>query len=69
VLSALQSIESTVFELYMSTGIAIKEYTKEPQKDVDLIQNHAKQVVSKLKGPTRDSSQESVDDLLAQLGL
>ncbi len=69
VLSALQTIESTVFELYMSTGIALKEHAKEPEKDMDLIQNHAKQVVSELKGPTRDASQESVDDLLAQLGL
>jgi chemotaxis protein CheZ len=69
VLSALQTIESTVFELYMSTGIAIKEYTREPEKDMNLIQSHAKQVASELKGPTRDSSQESVDDLLAQLGL
>lgn len=69
VLTALQTIESTVFELYMSTGIAIKERAKEPEKDVDLIQTHAKQVVSELKGPTRDASQESVDDLLAQLGL
>lgn len=69
VLSALQTIESTVFELYMSTGIALKEHAKEPEKDTALIQNHAKQVVSELKGPCRDTNQESVDDLLAQLGL
>ena len=69
VLSALQTIESTVFELYMSTGIALKEHAKEPEKDMDLIQNHAKQVVSELKGPTREANQGAVDDLLAQLGL
>ena len=69
VLAALQSIESTVFDLYMSTGIALKEHAKEPEKDMDLIQNHAKQVVSELKGPSRDSNQGAVDDLLAELGL
>ncbi len=69
VLAALQTIEATVFELYMSTGIALKEHAKEPEKDMDLIQNQAKQMVSELKGPTRDASQGAVDDLLAQLGL
>ncbi len=69
VLAALETIETTVFELYMSTGIAIKEHVKEPEKDVAQIQSHAKQVVSELKGPTREASQDSVDDLLAQLGL
>lgn len=69
VLAALQSIESTVFDLYMSTGIALKEHAKEPEKDTELIQNHAKQMVSELKGPSRDTNQGSVDDLLAQLGL
>ena len=69
VLAALQSIEVTVFELYMSTGIALKEHAREPAKDTDLIQTHAKQVVSELKGPSREANQGSVDDLLAQLGL
>lgn len=69
VLNVLQTIEATVFELYMSTGIAIKEHVKEPEKDMDQIQTHAKQVVSELKGPSRDASQGAVDDLLAQLGL
>lgn len=69
VLAALQTIEATVFELYMSTGIALKEHAKEPEKDMDLIQNEAKQMISELKGPTRDANQGAVDDLLAQLGL
>ena len=69
VLNVLQTIEATVFDLYMSTGIAIKEHVKEPEKDMDQIQTHAKQVVSELKGPTREANQGAVDDLLAQLGL
>ena len=69
VLNVLQTIEATVFDLYMSTGIAIKEHVKEPEKDMDQIQTHAKQVVSELKGPSRDANQGAVDDLLAQLGL
>ena len=69
VLDVLQTIESTAFELYMSTGLALKEHAKEPEKDTELIQSHAKQVVSELKGPQRDTSQAAVDDLMAQLGL
>lgn len=69
VLNVLQTIEATVFDLYMSTGIAINEHAKEPEKDMAQIQTHAKQVISELKGPSRDANQGDVDDLLAQLGL
>ena len=69
VLNVLQTIEATVFDLYMSTGIAINEHAKEPEKDMAQIQTHAKQVISELKGPSRDDNQGDVDDLLAQLGL
>lgn len=69
IIAALQSIESTVFDLYMSTGLIIKAHEETPDKEFHEIEAETKQVVSELKGPSRDASQADVDDLLAQLGL
>jgi len=77
---ALQEIESTVVELYLSTGLLIQAYEEAPEKDLDMLEMEAKRTVdvlkgqtvvdSELKGPSSDGvSQKNIDDLLAQLGM
>ncbi len=76
---ALQEIESTVVELYLSTGLLIQAYEEAPDKDLDKLQEEAKRTVdglkgqtvvdSELKGPSSGVSQKNIDDLLAQLGM
>jgi chemotaxis protein CheZ len=75
---ALQQIESTVVELYLSTGLLIQAYEEAPDKDLDKIKEQTKQTVdsfkgrtvvgSELKGPS-EVSQGNIDALLAQLGM
>ncbi len=69
IISALEKIETTAFDLFISTGLALKAHKEEPGKDMETIKSEAKQLVSELKGPTRNTNQNDVDDLLAQLGL
>lgn len=69
IISALEKIETTAFDLFISTGLALKAHKEEPGKDMETIKSEAKQLVSELKGPSRNSNQNDVDDLLAQLGL
>ncbi|MFV0347509.1 MAG: protein phosphatase CheZ [Halodesulfovibrio sp.] len=69
IIKALQRIESTVLDLYLSTGLIIKAREENPEEDFEALEAKSKQKVSDLKGPTRDASQNDVDDLLAQLGL
>ncbi|UZP68507.1 protein phosphatase CheZ [Desulfovibrio mangrovi] len=69
IIKALQRIESTVLDLYLSTGLIIKAREENPEEDFEALEAKSKQKVSELKGPTRDASQNDVDDLLAQLGL
>uniref|UniRef100_B8DPD1 Putative chemotaxis phosphatase, CheZ n=1 Tax=Nitratidesulfovibrio vulgaris (strain DSM 19637 / Miyazaki F) TaxID=883 RepID=B8DPD1_NITV9 len=69
IIAALRTIESTVVELYLSTGLLIRAREETPEKDISQIEAETRQVVSELKGPQRGASQENVDDLLAQLGL
>ncbi|MEG6505057.1 protein phosphatase CheZ [Nitratidesulfovibrio sp. 1201_IL3209] len=69
IIEALRTIESTVVELYLSTGLLIRAREETPEKDISQIEAETRQVVSELKGPQRGVSQENVDDLLAQLGL
>ncbi|MDR3045945.1 MAG: protein phosphatase CheZ [Desulfovibrio sp.] len=69
IIEALRTIESTVVELYLSTGLLIRAREEAPEKDISQIEAETRQVVSGLKGPQRGTSQENVDDLLAQLGL
>lgn len=69
VVNALKRIEEVVFDVYMSTGLAVKKRDQTPERDASEIAEEAKQTVSALKGPQKDSSQEDVDDLLKQLGL
>ncbi|WP_353116455.1 protein phosphatase CheZ [Nitratidesulfovibrio sp.] len=69
IIEALRTIENTVVELYLSTGLLIRAREETPEKDISQIEAETRQVVSELKGPQRGTSQENVDDLLAQLGL
>lgn len=76
--TALKEIESTVVELYLSTGLLLQAYEEDPDKPLDEIEAETRQKVSelkdtsildaKLKGPT-ESSQKNIDDLLSQLGM
>lgn len=74
VVSAISSIRETVFDLYVSTGLMLKTKEETPEKDLVEIAAESKRKVaeirnSELKGPSMDSSQKDVDDLLASLGL
>ncbi len=74
VITAITTIRETVFELYVSTGLMVKGHSHEPKKDIKTIKEESKVIVqemkkSELKGPTLDSSQKDVDDLLASLGM
>lgn len=76
--SALKEIESTVIELYLSTGLLLQAYEEDPDKPLDQIEAETRKQVSDfkgasildsdLKGPT-ESSQKNIDDLLSQLGM
>lgn len=74
VVSAISSIRETVFDLYVSTGLMLKSQEEAPEKDIAEIAEESRRKVaeirnSELKGPSMDSSQKDVDDLLASLGL
>lgn len=69
IVAALHTIEKTVFDLYMSTGLVLLAKEKAPEKNLDEIKEETKQVVSELKGPQLATSQASVDDLLSSLGM
>jgi chemotaxis protein CheZ len=69
IITALKKIEITVFDLYLSTGLLIRAREEAPEKDLDQLQQEAKQKVNELKGPKSDVSQANIDDMLAHLGL
>lgn len=80
VVTALNKIEDSVVELYVSSGLIMDGAEKNPGKDAQALQSEAqkavqdfrqnRKVASTLKGPDKDSvSQSSIDDMLAQLGM
>ena len=74
VVAAITSIRETVFDLYVSTGLMMKNREETPEKDLKELAEESKRKVaeirsSELKGPSRDTSQKDVDDLLSSLGL
>lgn len=69
IITTLEKIESAAYNLFMSTGLAVKAHKQESQQEVTKIKEETNQVVSELKGPTRDTDQKDVDNLLAELGL
>ena len=74
VVAAITSIQESVFDLYVSTGLMMKTREEEPEKNLGQIAEESRRKMveiknSELKGPSRDTSQSDVDDLLASLGL
>ncbi|MFO7818510.1 MAG: protein phosphatase CheZ [Thermodesulfobacteriota bacterium] len=69
IVDVLRKVETTIFDLYMTTGISIKDKYKNPDKDFQTIKNESSRKVSELKGPQKDINQSDVDDLLSQLGM
>lgn len=69
IIGAIKNVEAIVLDLYLSTGFKLKAHEEAPEKDIALIEAEADRKVSELKGPQMDSSQASVDDLLASLGM
>lgn len=80
VVSAMQELENTVLELYISSGMMMKAYEEKPgqmdEKHIfdekarkTAIDIKEKVVGSELKGPSSGTSQADIDDLLSQLGL
>jgi len=70
IINSIRQIEQIVREVMLSTGLMIQQREKEPEKDIDSLSESAKtQASSKLQGPTEDTNQGDVDDLLASLGL
>lgn len=75
VVAAITTIRETVFDLYISTGLMLKQHEETPDKDIVRMKEDSKRMVeeikgSELKGPSSDAaSQQDVDDLLASLGL
>lgn len=80
IITALKRIEEIVFNVYMSTGLKVRVRDQEPEKDDKAIEKETKKKMkalgkgapvkgSKLEGPSGETSQADVDDLLSQLGL
>ncbi len=80
VVEALNKIEKSVVELYVSSGLIMESAEKNPHKDVQTLQDEARKAVedfrqnrrvsSELKGPDANGfSQNAIDDMLAQLGM
>ena len=80
VVTALNKIENTVVELYISSGLIMDGAEKDPQKNAESLQTEARQAVEdfrqqrkkgdNLKGPDKDGvSQSAIDDMLSQLGM
>lgn len=80
VVAALDKIEKSVVELYISSGLVMEGAEKDPHKDAQTLQDEARKAVedfrqnrkvsSELKGPDKNGfSQNAIDDMLAQLGM
>lgn len=71
IIETIKKIEKIVLDVYMTTGLMIKAHAEAPNEKADFshLQAKAKTQLSTLQGPQLDSTQGSVDDLLASLGL
>lgn len=78
VMLALKTIERSVLDLYLSSGLVMNAAAENPDADAEQVQAEAqkavedyrKNVKSELKGPDKNApGQEAIDDMLAQLGL
>ncbi len=76
---ALNAIEQSVLDLYLSSGLVMNAAEENPDGDAEQIQAEAQKAVedykekvssSQLKGPDKNApSQEAIDQMLSQLGL
>lgn len=69
IIDTIKKVEQIVLDVYMSTGLMIKAREEGPERDLDALKQEAENKASQLKGPSGDSNQNEVDDLLASLGL
>ena len=77
VVAALSEIQTSIFDIYVSSGLMLKAGEEMPEKNINEIAAESKRRMTKfkdvkdseLKGPTRDVNQNAVDSLLADLGL
>lgn len=71
IIETIKKIEKIVLDVYMTTGLMIKARSEAPDSKADFshLQAQAKTKLSELQGPQLDSTQGSVDDLLASMGL
>ena len=71
IIDTIKKIEKIVVDVYMTTGLMIKEHAESPGETADFsnLQARARDKLTTLQGPQLDSSQGSVDDLLASLGM
>lgn len=78
VVDALNQIESTVVELYISSGLMLEGAENSPQKTAAELRDEAAKALkafhqrrqAALKGPDKNGiSQSAIDDMLAQLGM
>lgn len=70
IINSIRQVEKIVREVMLSTGLMIKQREEEPGKDIDTLSENAKEeATSKLQGPSAETNQGDVDDLLASLGL
>lgn len=69
IIEALKKIEQIVQHLIVSTGLMIKTRAEAPEKNLEQIEAEVKTQTTKLHGPSMETDQQNVDDLLAQFGL
>lgn len=71
IIETIKKIEKIVLDVYMTTGLMIKARSEAPPEEADFqhLQAKARDQLSELKGPQQETNQNSVDDLLANLGL
>jgi chemotaxis protein CheZ len=71
IVETIKKIEKIVLDVYMTSELMIKARAESPGAKADFVQlqTQAKSKLSELQGPQLDSTQGSVDDLLASMGM
>ena len=74
VLTVLGDIQNAIFDMYVSSGLMLKTHEEMPGKNIEEISRESQRRMeeikkSELKGPSKGTSQNDVDSLLADLGL
>ena len=69
IIEAIRKVEDIVRQVIVSTGLMIKAREEEPEMDFDALEEEAKSKATHLTGPSLDTNQGDVDDLLSQFGL